>query len=95
VPADIASGAGDTQVLEQLLETYKNNQSTLKLGKRESLARSLARNAAVKPGAVLSTEDMANLTDQLFACSSPAISVSGKPVMLTFTLKELSEKFGY
>lgn len=95
VPADIASGAGETQMLEQLLETYKNNHSALKLGKRESLARSLARNAAVKPGAVLSTDDMANLTDQLFACSSPGISVSGKPVILTFTLKELSEKFGY
>ncbi len=95
VPADIATGASETQILEQLLETYKNSQSVLKLGKRESLARSLARNAAVKPGTVLSTEDMANLMDQLFACNSPNISISGKPVILTYTTQELLEKFGY
>src|SRR5690606_4096447 len=95
VPADIATGASETQILEQLLETYKNSQSVLKLGKRESLARSLARNAAVKPGTVVSTEEMANLMDQLFACNSPNISISGKPVILTFTTQELLEKFGY
>ena len=95
VPADIASGASETQLLEQLLETYKNSQSALKLGKRESLARGLARNAAVKPGTALSTEDMANLMDQLFACSSPNSSISGRPVILTFTTQELLEKFGY
>src|SRR5690606_36339104 len=94
VPADIGPGLSETQVLEQLLETYKNHQSTNRLPKRENLARSLARNAAIKSGTWLSKEAMVDLIDQLFACESPNVSLSGKPIIITFTLKELLEKFG-
>ena len=94
VPADIGPGLSETQVLEQLLETYKNHQSTNRFPKRENLARSLARNAAIKSGTWLSKEAMVDLIDQLFACESPNVSLSGKPIIITFTLKELLEKFG-
>jgi len=94
VPADIGPGLSETQVLEQLLETYKNYQSADRLSKRESLARSLARNAAIKSGTLLNKESMVDLIDQLFACESPNVSLSGKPIIITFTLKELLEKFG-
>jgi len=94
VPADIGPGLSETQVLEQLLETYKNYQSVDRLSKRESLARSLARNAAIKSGTLLSKEAMVDLIDQLFACESPNVSLSGKPIIITFTLTELLEKFG-
>ncbi|MFC7525409.1 DNA mismatch repair endonuclease MutL [Parapedobacter sp. GCM10030251] len=93
IPADLTSGMSERQVLEQLLEDYKNNQAALKLPKREKLARSLARHAAIKPGTALSTDDMAELIDRLFACEMPNVSLSGKPVILTFTLQELSERF--
>lgn len=94
IPADIGPGLSETQVIEQLLETYKNYQSVDRLSKRESLARSLARNAAIKSGTSLSKEAMGDLIDQLFACESPNVSLSGKPIIITFTLKELLEKFG-
>jgi len=94
VPADIGSGLIETNVIEQLLETYKNYQSVDRLSKRESLARSLARNAAIKSGTMLNRESMTELIDQLFACESPNVSLSGKPIIITFTLKELMEKFG-
>ncbi|RQP13459.1 MAG: DNA mismatch repair endonuclease MutL [Parapedobacter sp.] len=93
IPADLTSGMSERQVLEQLLEDYKNNQAALKLPKREKLARSLARHAAIKSGTALSTDDMAELIDRLFACEMPNVSLSGKPVILTFTLQELSERF--
>lgn len=93
IPADLTSGMSERQVLEQLLEDYKNNQAALKLPKREKLARSLARHAAIKPGTALSTDDMAELIDRLFACEMPNVSLSGKPIILTFTLQELSERF--
>ncbi len=93
IPADLTSGVSERQVLEQLLEDYKNNQASLKLPKREKLARSLARHAAIKPGTALSTDDMAELIDRLFACEMPNVSLGGKPVILTFTLQELSERF--
>src|SRR5690606_19082730 len=93
IPADLTTGMSERQVLEQLLEDYKNNQATLKLSKREKLARSLARHAAIKPGAMLSTEDMAELIDRLFACEMPNVSLGGRPVILTFTLQELADRF--
>lgn len=93
IPADIGSGISESQVLEQLLEAYKNNQAALKLNKRENLARSLARNAAIKSGTPLSIDEMNDIIDKLFACSSPNISLSGKPIISTFTLKELLERF--
>lgn len=93
IPADLTSGVSERQMLEQLLEDYKNNQAELKLPKREKLARSLARHTAIKPGVVLSTDDMAELIDRLFACDMPNVSLNGKPVILTFTLQELSERF--
>lgn len=93
IPADLGSGLSESQVLEQLLEAYKNNQSTFKLSKRENLARSLARNAAIKSGTMLGIDEMNDIIDKLFACSTPNVSLSGKPIIITFTLKELLEKF--
>ncbi|QNL51279.1 DNA mismatch repair endonuclease MutL [Olivibacter sp. SDN3] len=93
IPADIGPGISESQVLEQLLEAYKNNHATLKLNKRENLARSLARNAAIKSGTPLAIDEMNDIIDKLFACSSPNISLSGKPIISTFTLKELLERF--
>lgn len=94
IPADLASSLSASQVLEQLLENFKNNQQISRLSKRENLAQSLARSTAVKSGTVLSYEEMADLIDKLFACESPNISLSSKNVIITFTLKELLEKFG-
>lgn len=93
IPADIGSGVSESQIIERLIEDYKNNQSDLKLSKRANLAKSLARHAAIKPGAALSNDDMAELVDKLFACESANISLSGKPIILTFTLQELLERF--
>ncbi|PJJ83946.1 DNA mismatch repair endonuclease MutL [Mucilaginibacter auburnensis] len=92
VPADLNNADGH-QLLEHLLEGFKNNLSILKLDKRDNLARSLARNAAIKAGTKLSLEEMNLITDQLFACQMPNIALNGKPVISTFTLTELLERF--
>ncbi|HVW96471.1 MAG TPA: DNA mismatch repair endonuclease MutL [Mucilaginibacter sp.] len=92
IPADL-SNTSETGILEQLLEGFKNNQSVLKLDKRDSLARSLARNAATKAGVKMSLEEMNILIDQLFACQMPNVALNGKLVITTFTLNELLERF--
>ena len=92
IPADL-SNASEHEILEQLLEGFKNNQSILKLDKRDSLARSLARNAATKAGVKMSLEEMNLLIDQLFACQMPNLALNGKLVITTFTLNELLERF--
>ena len=92
VPADLGNAA-EGEILEQLIEGYKNNQSILKLDKRDSLARSLARNAATKAGVKMSLEEMNLLIDQLFACQMPNLALNGKLVITTFTVDELLERF--
>ncbi|HAL81252.1 MAG TPA: DNA mismatch repair endonuclease MutL [Mucilaginibacter sp.] len=92
IPAEL-NNVGEHELLEQLLEGYKNNQAILKLDKRDSLARSLARNAATKTGTKMSLEEMNLLIDQLFACQMPNLALNGKLVITTFTLNELLERF--
>ncbi|TFF38443.1 DNA mismatch repair endonuclease MutL [Mucilaginibacter psychrotolerans] len=92
IPADI-NNANEHELLEHLLEGFKNNLAILKLDKRDNLARSLARNAAIKTGVKLSMEEMNQLIDQLFACQMPNLALNGKPVITTFTLNELAERF--
>ncbi|MEJ7778619.1 MAG: DNA mismatch repair endonuclease MutL [Daejeonella sp.] len=93
VPADIGTNISEVEMLEHLIEGFKNNQSALKLNKRDSLARALARNTSIKWGITLSSEEMNMLIDELFACETPNISLSGKPVISTFTLEELIQRF--
>lgn len=92
IPAEL-SNVAEHELLEHLLEGFKNNQAILKLDKRDNLARALARNGAIKTGTKLSSEEMNLLTDQLFACAMPNVGLSGKPVISTFTLTELMERF--
>ncbi len=92
IPAELTK-ASENEMLEKLLEGFKNNQSALKLNKHDNLARTLAKNAAVKPGTRFLLEEMNLLIDQLFACKMPNVSLSGKPVIITYTLEELFQKF--
>ena len=93
VPADISSTASEVELLEQLLEGFKNNQAALKLNKRDQLARTLAKNSAIKSGTQLNIEEMTTLIDELFACEMPQVSISGRPIIVTFSLEELLQKF--
>jgi DNA mismatch repair protein MutL len=93
IPADIGTNISEVEMLEHLIEGFKNNQSALKLNKRDSLARALARNTSIKSGLVLSADEMNQLIDELFACEMPNTSLSGKPVISTFTLEELLQRF--
>lgn len=91
IPAEITESNTKSD-LESLLEEYKIN-STLKLGKVESLSRAMARNNAIKPGKQLSREEMAMIIDELFACAQPYHTAEGKPTIVTFTLDDLDRRF--
>ncbi len=93
VPADIPENNDLAAMLEELIEGFKNNHTILKLDKRDNLARTLAKNAAIKAGTTLEMEEMNDLIDQLFACQMPSASIYGKPVILKITLEELAERF--
>lgn len=94
IPVDLGStNINETQLFEHLIEGFKNSQQDLKLDKRDALAKSMARNSAIKSGTVLGQEEMNTLIEQLFACKTPNFSISGRPVIQTIGLLELDKKF--
>ena len=94
IPVDLGStNVNETQLFEHLIEGFKNSQQELKLDKRDALARSMAKNSAIKSGTALSQQEMNMLIEQLFACKTPNFSVSGKPVVQTISLAEIAFKF--
>lgn len=93
VPADIGTPVKEVQILETLLEAYKNNQQNTQIKDREVLAKNLARSTSIKKGELLSFEAMTALIDQLFACELPNIALSGGPTLITYTVNELLERF--
>ncbi|MFT6815829.1 MAG: DNA mismatch repair protein MutL [Sphingobacteriales bacterium] len=80
-------------VILSLIQEYSEHAKDLKLNKQESLARSLAKKSAVKPGQKLELDEMRLLIDQLFACEMPYAALNGKPTLITLSLDELAKRF--
>jgi DNA mismatch repair protein MutL len=94
IPVDLGStNINETQLFEHLIEGFKNSQQELKLDKRDSLARSMARNSAIKGGTALGQQEMNTLIEELFACKTPNFSIGGKPVIQTIALGEIAQRF--
>lgn len=93
IPSDLESGH-EKQCIEGLLEQFKHSSSELKTDKREKMIRSLARQHAIKPGKVLTPDEMQNLIDQLFACKQSQTNPSGRFTFIPFRIDELDKMFG-
>ena len=91
-PADLPISADEGALVEKMIDQYRNNLA-LNLGTAENLSRSMARNASLKRGQSLTTQEMQDLIDQLFACEVPYKSPFGKNCFITMELEELSKKF--
>lgn len=91
-PSDLRTGVSEEVLLQKVLEQYKENMA-LQLGNRENLAHAMARNAALRRGQTLSTLEMQDLIDRLFACSIPYNSPSGRKCFIQYDLEELQKQF--
>ncbi len=92
IPVDVKGGT-ETQVLEGLVEQYKNNQAQLSLGKRDNVARSIARRMSVRPEQKLNPPEMASLIDRLFACTNPTYAPDGRRTFHIVTLDSIASFF--
>jgi DNA mismatch repair protein MutL len=92
-PADIQSG-NEQASIEGLLEQFKNFSHELKIPRREQLIRSMARNNSIPAGKSLSTREMQNIIDELFACAMPNSAPGGKYTYISFKLSDLAKMFG-
>lgn len=92
LPSDIQEG-DEQEMLERLLENYKNNLDVLRLDRREGLARSLAQQASIKAGKQLTVKEMQTLIDELFACEQPYTAPNKRNTFVTFDFDELEKRF--
>ncbi len=93
IPAEMSKGLDEQQLIEDLLEQYKSNLE-LKMGLTENIALSLARGSAIKRGQKLTSEEMRELIDKLFACQVPFKGPSGNHCFVTYELDDLKKRFG-
>lgn len=91
-PAELRGGHAEEMLLEKVLTQYKDNLE-LQLGTWDNLARSMARNAALRRGQSLTPQEMQDLVDRLFACSVPYNSPSGRKCFIQFDLEDLQKQF--
>lgn len=91
-PANLGPQVQEEMLLERVLEQYKQNLE-MNLSTRDNLARSMARNASLRRGQSLTPEAMRELIDQLFACSMPFSSPSGRKCLVQYDLEEIKKWF--
>jgi DNA mismatch repair protein MutL len=92
VPAETIKGS-EKELLESLLENYKNNSGSFAGDKRKALALSLAQNEAILRTKPLEKEEQIELINQLFKCETPATRPNGKPVFVEFTNQKITDLF--
>ena len=81
------------EMLEILLEDYKNTQADPSTGAKEKIAAAMAGASAIPYGKVFIQSEMEDLFDTLFACQAPNYSPKGKPVLTIITLEEIDKRF--
>ncbi|MBS1920005.1 MAG: DNA mismatch repair endonuclease MutL [Bacteroidetes bacterium] len=91
-PADVGQG-NEKKIMESLLEQYKHFSNDLKFSTREKLIRSVAWQQAIKPGTILSGNEMKTLVEDLFKCSTPNSTPNGSPTYIEFKKDYLDKLF--
>lgn len=79
--------------IEMMIEQYKALQGEVSSGIPERVARAAARASAIDYGKHLSDIEMQEIIDQLFGCSNPNYSPSGKLIVKIVELEELDKYF--
>lgn len=92
-PADVEQ-ANERTAIEKMIEQYKHFSSDLKFSKREKLLRSLSLQRSIKAGTSLTEQEMTSLVNDLFACSIPNATPTGKPTYMSFKKDEMDKMFG-
>ncbi len=92
VPAD-ATELDAKNMLETLLEQYKNAGKLSAEDKKELVARSLAGKMSIRSGMLLNKPEILQLIRELFATQMPWMGINGKPIIYTRSQEELDELF--
>lgn len=91
-PSEVPQGE-EIEVIEKMLDDFKQSQQSLKLETGETIARSMAKVNAIKPTKPLTEKESRALLDQLFASASPFYTPDGRHTFVTYNLRELEKQF--
>ncbi|MFA5327132.1 MAG: DNA mismatch repair endonuclease MutL [Prolixibacteraceae bacterium] len=79
------------EIIESLLEEFKNSPVNLQEKAREAVAISLAQASAIPYGQTLKPDEINELIDNLFACQTPNFSPKGKKVLSIMPLEDFEK----
>ena len=80
------------KIIDNILDDYKNQNDAWK-SDHQKIAKNLALSNAIKNGKTMSSEEMNELIDLLFACELPFISIYNKPTAIVLEINELIKRF--
>ena len=80
-------------LLEQLISDFHQEIPGTGFEQTDLLAKSLAKNMAVKAGANLNSTEQLNIVNSLFACTEASTDPSNKSTFITITAEDLAKKF--
>ncbi len=79
------------EIIESLLEEYKNSPANQQEKARETVAISLAQASAIPYGQTLKPGEINELIDNLFACQTPNFSPKGKKILSIMPLEDFEK----
>ena len=87
----VLNTASPIEIIESLLEDYKNSPVNLQEKARETVAISLAQASAIPYGQALKPGEINELIDNLFACQTPNFSPKGKKILSIMPLEDFEK----
>lgn len=92
VPSGI-EGLNILALINDMVASAMESSTSAKTEIDQSLALSLARNAAIPQGQVLSSLEMDNIVNELFACSNVNYTPSGEPIIAIMKQTDIEHLF--
>jgi DNA mismatch repair protein MutL len=87
----VLNTSSPVEIIECLLEEFKNSPVSLQEKARETVAVSLAQASAIPYGQPLKPGEISELIDNLFACQTPNFSPKGKKVLSIMPLDDIEK----
>ena len=79
------------EFIDGLLEDYKKNRTEFGGDSTARIAKTLARNLAIKAGRVLQIEEMQSIIDELFGCQIPETAPDGSRILRILPVSEIEK----
>lgn len=92
IPSDVKS-SDSIELIESVLEEYKDNLHGGVTERNVALARALASQAAVRYNTPLDEIEMQNLVDELFACNVSDVAPNGKKTFIIISSEDIKPRF--